>query len=95
MQRRVLERVGLEDHALVIARTCDAIHLQTVRFQQVQTMLTCQTHDFARAVVVFNAVRHVQHTGGNTHTQCLEHRVAADHQIVGVRREMCGATACG
>lgn len=58
-------------------------------------MLTRQTHDFARAVVVFDAVRHVQHTGGNAHAQCLEHRVAADHQIVGVRREMCGATACG
>ena len=78
----------------MIGRACDAIHLQTVRLHEMQAVNAGETHDFACAIIMFDACRDIQRRSRNAAAQRLEHRVATDDQIVGFRSELCRATAC-
>ena len=70
----------------MVAGAGDTIHLQTIGLQHVQAVHTGDLHDFAGAVVMLDARHDVQRGGWHAHTQCLQHGIAAVHQIRGVRR---------
>ncbi len=94
-ERGVLERLRLQHDALMVGRTRDAVHLQTIGLQQVQTVDARQTHDLTGAVVMLDARGDIQRGRRNAATQRLQHRIAADDQIIGLGRELRRATACG
>ena len=79
----------------MIGAVSNAIHFQAIRFQKSQALHASKLNDFARAIVVLNAICNIKLRARNAYAQSFKSCISPDYQLVAICAQLIySASSC-
>ena len=78
----------------MISAVSNAIHLQAIRLQKSQALHASKLNDFARAIVVLNAICNIKLRARNAYAQSFKSCVSPNNQLIAICAQLIYSASC-